>query len=57
MPESDELQKLLAELEKDFKLEFEPLDIDGRHLEILNIANMTEHLDRLLACRSCSGVP
>lgn len=54
LPENDELQTILDSLGKDFDLEFEPVEIDDRQLEILNIANMTEHLDRLLAAKKIS---
>lgn len=47
--ESSELEGILNNLSRQFELEFEPLDIDGRQLQILNIANMPTHIDRLLA--------
>lgn len=49
--ENDGLERILASLGKNFDLEFEPLDLDGRHLEVLNIANMPAYLERLAASR------
>lgn len=54
LSENNELEKILEPLREDFDLEFEPIEIDGRPLEILNIANMTEHLDKLMAARKIS---
>lgn len=42
-----ELDKLLNKIAEKFSVEFEPLDIDGVSLQILQITNMTAYLDRL----------
>lgn len=46
------LDKLLRKIEQKFSVEFEPLGIDGRSLEILSINNMPSYLDRLVAAGS-----
>ena len=44
-----ELDGILARIGKTFETGFEPLEVDGQRLEILQIANMTSYLDRLAA--------
>ena len=45
---SDTLKDLLAEIERDFEVGFEPLQVDDGQLEVLTIHNMQTHLDALL---------
>ena len=52
MDNNANLDKLLRKIEQKFSVEFEPLGIDGRSLEILSINNMPSYLDRLVASGS-----
>ncbi len=46
--DSPELQSLLEVAGKKYALEFEPLNVGGQTLEILQIADMRERLDKLI---------
>ncbi|MBE6441754.1 MAG: methyltransferase domain-containing protein [Desulfovibrio desulfuricans] len=48
----EELDALLARIRMDFDVEFEPLHVDDRPLEVLAIRNMQAHLDKLLQRRA-----
>lgn len=52
MPQTEELDKLLAAIRTAFDVEFEPLRVDESTLEVLTIRNMQEHLDGLLQRRA-----
>ena len=43
-----DLQNLLETIKEKFEVEFEPLTVDDRTLEILAIRNMQQHLDNML---------
>ncbi|MBQ9537062.1 MAG: 50S ribosomal protein L11 methyltransferase [Desulfovibrionaceae bacterium] len=46
------LDTLLTKLGSKFQLNFEPLIIDEHEFQVLNIANMPEHLDHLIQTRA-----
>ncbi len=43
------LDEILARINQTFRTEFEPLEVDGRVLEVLEIRDMPRHLDKLLS--------
>lgn len=47
-----ELELLLKEISKKFKINFESLDIDGCSLDVLNIENMPQYINNLMAKHS-----
>lgn len=48
MPQTDDLDSLLAAIRTTFDVDFEPLQVDDGALEVLTIRNMQAHLDGLL---------
>lgn len=48
-PDMAALDAVLALVRQRFDVDFEPLDVDGTPLYVLNVRNMTEHIDGLLA--------
>ena len=48
MPQTEDLDSLLAGIRATFDVEFEPLQVDDSALEVLTIRNMQAHLDGLL---------
>lgn len=48
----ENLEELLQQAEKHFSVEFETLNIDNAPLYVLNITNMRQHLDTMLAKHS-----
>ena len=48
MPQTEDLDSLLAGIRATFDVEFEPLQVDDSALEVLTICNMQAHLDGLL---------
>ncbi len=46
------LENILAAIDSTFEVEFEPLQIDDKRLEVLTIKNMQSHLDGLLKRRA-----
>lgn len=49
---ANDLESVLERIARTFKTEFEPLEVDGRVYELLSIANMAEHLDKLVAANA-----
>ncbi len=52
MPQTEDIDSLLAAICATFEVEFEPLQVDESALEVLTIRNMQSHLDGLLQRRA-----
>ncbi|WP_300883031.1 methyltransferase domain-containing protein [uncultured Desulfovibrio sp.] len=52
MPQTEDIDSLLAAIRATFEVEFEPLQVDESALEVLTIRNMQSHLDGLLQRRA-----
>lgn len=52
MPQTEDIDNLLAAIRATFEVEFEPLQVDESALEVLTIRNMQSHLDGLLQRRA-----
>lgn len=48
MSQEETLDQLLERIRSRFKVDFKPLDIDGRELQVLDVENMTQYLDKLI---------
>lgn len=47
-----QLDSLLADIGRKFEVAFEPLNLDSARLELLDIRNMPDYLDRLISIRA-----
>ena len=52
MTESSDLSSIISEISKKYETSFDPLAVDGEILQVLSIANMDRHIDRLIAAKS-----
>lgn len=48
MSQEETLDQLLERIRSRFRVDFKPLDIDGRELQVLDVENMTQYLDKLI---------
>lgn len=49
---SEALETILEKIREKFVVSFDPLDVDGKTLEVLTIQNMHEHLDSMLSAHA-----